>query len=288
MSQSVIFCTMQKDEKFLLILWLRYYANLVGKQNIIVFDNGSTDGITLEILKCAQTCGFKINYNHNTYNDFLEKGNVLLSQTKLLYPDVDIIVPNDIDEFLIALSPEVSFNYSLIRKNLFKNIFVNNFKSALIRINKGYYNIPYTFETSVFNCKRLIVKSKYDGVLDRGFHFYGFSSDKDLPAVPMVVSPDLGYFHFHYRPFKDMCRRSKDKLAGLTDVEDMGALKNYRGQGNHLIPDLLISEKEYLQRLKEKVIQSTLDVKILWKETGLPYPFLTTEENLNEFLNTLD
>ena len=61
---------MQKNEGDLLKFWSDYHADLFGSENIFIFDNGSDDLITVNILKEIELSGINVSYDYPSKKDF--------------------------------------------------------------------------------------------------------------------------------------------------------------------------------------------------------------------------
>ena len=90
-----------KDEPELLEFWINYHASIVGLENLIIFDTGSTDQVHLDILDKFKDRVLIFNYDHH-YNKL---HNTLFN--KLLFDNISLtckyLTLLDADEFLNCL-----------------------------------------------------------------------------------------------------------------------------------------------------------------------------------------
>lgn len=106
---------MQKDEGSLLRHWLEFHSKVVPYQSIYVFDNGSSDRETGEILDGAKNAGVNI-IQANRPTDFERKGAIFSKFIQSGAVD-SWYVPLDCDEFLaIDSSSGPKFSPDLIGK----------------------------------------------------------------------------------------------------------------------------------------------------------------------------
>ena len=57
---------MCKNEGYMLDAWIKHHVTIVPSQHIFIFDNGSTDPITIEILASAEIMGCKVERKFNS------------------------------------------------------------------------------------------------------------------------------------------------------------------------------------------------------------------------------
>ncbi|MBL9055958.1 MAG: glycosyltransferase family 2 protein [Rhodobacteraceae bacterium] len=110
---------MQKDEGPLLDSWLRYHERLTTPDLIHVFDNGSTDARTLEILDGARARGICVNTDFPTNADYQIKNTIMVDHIRSLQAaGCDFVIPLDCDEFLICKPrpDQISFRPDVLRK----------------------------------------------------------------------------------------------------------------------------------------------------------------------------
>lgn len=86
-----------KDEEDLIDLWIRYYSKLVGKKNIIIFDNHSTNPKVLEVYKNHSIDVLKIDIPNDIH--FYERNKDFYEDIFANYDWFSVI---DTDEFLCA------------------------------------------------------------------------------------------------------------------------------------------------------------------------------------------
>lgn len=99
---------MQRDEGALLMAWLSHYSGLFGMERLTIFDNGSTDPLTLHLLARAETCGATVRRDFTDPADFHAKGLHFVNEMRRwdAGPDYDFALPVDCDEFLAVVCDE--------------------------------------------------------------------------------------------------------------------------------------------------------------------------------------
>lgn len=99
--------TMQRDETQLLAAWLRHHGTLFGFDNLVVFDNGSTERAVVQTLKQAEGAGVDVRWTHRDPHDLERRGSHLHNlmrgwqEADAAY---DFAIPLDCDEFLVTWS----------------------------------------------------------------------------------------------------------------------------------------------------------------------------------------
>ena len=86
-----------KDEEFLLELWLKYYINLIGKENIIVMDDSSTSKKIVDLYK-----KYNVEVKQNPYSDDPDKIHIhwVKENKKYIENECYFFAIFDTDEFL--------------------------------------------------------------------------------------------------------------------------------------------------------------------------------------------
>lgn len=238
---------MQKNEGSLLESWIEYHAKLIGIENIFVYDNGSTDKDTIDILHAYSNRGLNVVFEYSTKKDFSMKGDILSAKIKKLdtLGIYDFFFPLDCDEFLACDNDagEVSIHIEDIEKSLLR--FVENEKVLIIK--KEYNNNPCKkdyYAPRDVQKKCFFAKNACES-LDLGYHS-GTSK-----TTSEQVRTEIVYFHFHNKPYELFQRSALEKLVGrVSDFSRDSLVKHLeeRKSGFHVIPNLLLTKKEYESR----------------------------------------
>lgn len=97
--------TMQRDETQLLAAWIRYHGALFGFDNLVVFDNGSSERAVVQTLQQAERAGVDVRWTHRDCRDFEQRGahlHNLMRGWQEAALDYDFAIPLDCDEFLVT------------------------------------------------------------------------------------------------------------------------------------------------------------------------------------------
>src|SRR5680860_325993 len=97
--------SMQRNEGVLLETWAHYHGKLFGYENIHLFDNGSDDSLTIEVLHTLERLGVSLYRDYRTRSDYENKGTVIVNKINELdrtSDEFDFYFPLDCDEFLSA------------------------------------------------------------------------------------------------------------------------------------------------------------------------------------------
>jgi hypothetical protein len=232
---------MQRDENQLLDAWLAYHGALFGSENLFVWDNGSTDQATREILERHSRAGTAVDYTRDTTEAFRQKGWHLGNKIKELdaAQNYEFFIPLDCDEFLVLQHGPtmVEFAQAAIQNELQ----LHSGSRQALSVNSAYYNVLGRRDhfwcwkhTKTFFAAETFVN------MDRGFHtgetFEGGRRDTRLSHI-----------HYHHKPYQWMVEHSKNKLRPFMNVDDPAELKKAYAT-NRLAKFVLDPEAEYLKR----------------------------------------
>lgn len=237
---------MQRDEHLLLDAWVRHYAYLFGFENLLIFDNGSTDPAVLDTLTQYETAGVSVLREHNRIEDFHGKNdhfrNVISNWDAR--GDYDFVLPLDCDEFLgVCTKTGASFSRSAIHAHF--NALLGERRA--LKISPCLFNIPDIpagFRACHFT--KTFVAARTLQTLDHGFHAATSHAETGWRETDFV------YIHMHNKPFALLCEHARRKLAYYVDVTDHKALSTYRGPGHHLAPYLLTDEQTWQEKLRKE------------------------------------
>lgn len=240
---NIAIIMMQKNEGAMLKDWVEYHSSYVGKENIYIFDNGSTDQFTLKLLKSYEMAGYSIDYSKNQKEHFIKKGAVILDKIRELekIDKYTYFFPMDCDEFLACIDDngELSIDISEIKEVLSglthrKEVFAIKHSYADSPAHPDHF-LPQKFRKTFFLANTC-------AFLDEGFH-NGKTFTTDEKLYTKIV-----YFHLHNKPHSEYQVAAKEKLRErITDFsrESLMSFFERRGPGFHLIPKMLMSEAEF-------------------------------------------
>jgi hypothetical protein len=244
-----IACTvMLKDEISLTEPFLRYHAALFGAENLYVFDNGTTDPTVLDILNAFEREGVHVNRSFTTAADFRGKGEIIGDLVKRLDADADydFYVLLDCDEF-VALRTEGG--YTCDPEAIHRYLESWRGDQRILKVDTNLSNIPGqpgAFQAAEYS--KTIFPRDVLGATDHGHHA-GWTRAGASDFVPC----DIVYVHFHFRPFDEVVRFARQKLAAempLEDLEDLEKLRNFTGRGWHLVNYVLGDEADYYSQFR--------------------------------------
>jgi len=234
---------MQKNEGPMLDVWIKHHSKCAGCKNIFIFDNGSDDPETLEVLKTAERMGISVDYRFRKKSDFNSKGSIILKKIQELQMEnvFEFFIPMDADELLaVETTNSLSFSRRLIEAELRKHIN----EERVIRIKYDVANNPVhegLFRVSNEQRKCFFVRDTAAS-LDTGFHVATTKNGSDF------VRTKICFVHFHFRNFAIKFERSREKLVGrLPSFSESDLLKHKekQGAGWHLVDDLILGEEKY-------------------------------------------
>jgi hypothetical protein len=253
---KIAFLTMQKDEKSLLALFIKYHSRFSGFSSVFILDNGSRDDETLKVLKDAEQWGATIIAKYASSDDFEKKGTRIVEIINKLriVEEYDFIFPMDCDELLcLESNGAINLDPFEIKKHL--GTLTDNGEG--FRIRKGFNNITLSCEDfHVYDDNKMFF-SKTSSIqkLDSGFHGRGLNH---------LSQCELGYLHLHNKPYHEVLRSSREKLKARINTftpEDLDGLKQRRGGGKgvHLVKYFQMSMHEYYnQKSARKTITAPL------------------------------
>jgi hypothetical protein len=274
---KVAVLTMQKNEGKLIESWLKYYEAMFGASGLFVFDNGSTDEITLSCLREAKLRGIFVEARPNP-GDFEAKGTILLEKARSLFDEgFDLAYFADADEFLVLNNNEVpAAEPGALWDELAR---INCEPFHIFRINMGWFNVPNSAKVfgSEPGSKKLILRKGLakDFVLDVGFHFWDWEHRCDKEGFGGVGKTKLGYLHFHNKPYEQYIVSAKEKLKQRVPDFSEETLKNYKGSGVHLVHNLLRTADEYYASFGNLGQQNSasIDIDHVFRSVGLRPPY---------------
>ena len=259
---------MQKNEKVLLEKWIKYHKEIVGLDNITIFDNGSTNDETINILKKYEKSGLKVIWTHNTQKDFELKGTILGNEILALQEssNFDFFFPLDCDEFL-AVELENS-KISCEKEDIFAELKKYVGSKDILMIKKQLFNSPISDEWFWPRPDRKCFFYRNNFLsMDVGFHWA-----KNVHSTTELQTK-IVQFHFHNKPYSVAQEHAKAKLLSRVDDFSLETLRNYKGAGVHLVDYFLFSESEIVNNLLNKKYTPCKALKYKFAELDIAWPY---------------
>ena len=260
MSPRIALLMMQKNERLLLDPWITYHRSLVDPASIFVFDNGSTDPQTLAILDAAEASGVSVNRSFNQQQDYFNCGLIFAETMKQLddRDPHDFYFAMDCDEFLACdQAGRISCSLNDIDQVLAR--FANSRK--VLTIPHKYVNSPYhpnRYAKTTW-CKKCFFARGACASLEHGFH-QGCSI-----AGSEELETGITYIEFHYKPYSDHLKLSRQKIEYLLPDLKRRTLSEYvqtKRPNFHSAIALLQSEYNYFHSFN-KQHQTRMDSSLL-------------------------
>ena len=235
---------MQKNEELLLEPWILHHGYLFGFENLFIFDNGSTSKLTHDVLERYRRLGLNILWDKNTPRDFDLKGWIIGDLIKDFQASTayDFYFPIDCDEFLtLAGTTGLTMHRQPIHDYLESRLGVEK----VLRINHCLNNVPGRCDLfAIQGHRKSVIPRSGLHYVDHGFHEAELTTGKDW------IPSDLVHIHMHNKPHFYLLQSARDKLAPFVDVDDLAALREFNGVGNHLKKYFLYSADEYYNSMR--------------------------------------
>lgn len=265
---------MQKNETELLNKWIIYHSEIFGLSNLHIFDNGSDDEQTKNLLLAWQTKGLSVEWEYSFKQDFESKGKILGDKILTLESQnrFDCFIPLDCDEFLAVQLG--SGRISCEAEDIFAELESNSESQDVLLIDAQFFNSPisdswfHRFE----NRKCFFMKNTFES-MDVGFH-WGKVKNSSIEKKTNLVQ-----FHFHNKPFVDAREHARNKLALRVNSFDKEYLANYKGNGRHLTKYFLLSEAEYLESVLKASFCNVKSLAARFEELNIQWPYKAKMEN---------
>lgn len=242
-------CTvMLKDEVTLTEPFLHYHSALFGAENIYVWDNGSTEPKVLEVLSAFEREGGHVDRSRTTPADFRDKGEIIGDFVKHLDAEADyeLYILLDCDEF-VAVRSEDGFTCEPGAIHACLNAMRDADHIWHVRTNLANLpGRPGLFRVADYS--KTIFPRGVMGSTDHGYHG-GWTRD----GRPDLVPCDIVYVHFHYRPYEEVHRFARQKLAAemsAEELDDPERLRQFRGRGWHLVGYVLGGPESYYREIR--------------------------------------
>lgn len=233
---------MQRNEGKLLLAWTEFHASLFGYENLYVFDNGSTDHETLQILNLISERGVGIDTRFYTQSDFKLKGDILRDKISNLQNEgYSFVFPLDCDEFIGVMGDDKAVKFS-------KNVLEDCLQPLLQQ--EGYFSIMGSF----FNASGGIDRFQYYSARTGGTKvFFGRSKIKTLDyglhnasvydSNDPVFYSNLIHIHLHNRAYHIRKILATQKLRTRVKNFSPGNMKVYRQSGGAHLRSAFLNEE---------------------------------------------
>ncbi|MXV44541.1 hypothetical protein GS501_05695 [Saccharibacter sp. 17.LH.SD] len=258
---------MQKNEGPRLARWLTHYGQIFGMENLLIFDNGSSDKFTISLLNEAEYRGAHVRRDLNRPVDFQMKGqhynNVIASLDH--DEEYDFALPVDCDETLCVFTEG---GLSLDARDIHAEFERLKSYRGAFSIGLSLFNVPNRegwYAPNRFFPKGF-VPARCGARIDNGHHFPTSSE------VPESFLTRFTYLHNHHRPYREMIRNARAKLAlEVENVTDKELLREHARRalpGGHLVHLLLGTQADYYTMYKNEVQLYFQGNDVLLQEPG--------------------
>lgn len=217
--------TMCKNEIDIIQKFIDHHINMVDQFTII--DNGSIDG-TLETL--MSNSKIELIFNKSPFRAKIQVIKSIISSSS-----ADIIIPLDVDEFIVHDYKNNLSNNSATIRNYLQTLDLNY---SLYQIKNIYNYIPnsknkYSIEKNYWRSKKFMLKT--DDFINScpGFHSI-------ISKTNNIFQTDISYMHMHYRSFNAWYNSAKQKMISRIgdNWNNIEVLKDYTGYSNHTAKEL--------------------------------------------------
>lgn len=275
MNLRVAILCMQKNEGELLNVWIEYHALLFGYDSLFLIDNGSTDSVTLGILKLAIEKGATV-INASSQEDFEKKGVLISKIISENQSNFDWFIPLDCDE-LMGIIDEKN-NFISEKNSLMEELFrLGQIGKPLGKVTKYLWNIPHTSLAYYGEIKKVILNRYSDVVLDTGFHLYDYQTGKYTVNEKLFEESKIGYIHFHNKDYVRLIASSREKLKLRVSDFKRNTIIKHKGKGEHLVKNFLMTPDEY----QKSFPQGTFSLIPLFEKLGMPIPFSDSYQTIS-------
>ena len=232
---------MQKNETILLPIWLKYYSELFGKENLYIFDNGSGSDFKKDLFGLMER--MNLDDTKDKRSDFERKGQIISAKIKELdaVNPSDFYFPLDADEFIGVRMDDGQIS---LEKEDIENELSNYLNSPdILMLEGGYDNFPSRPGFFVYkkHRKKCFFAANSCEDLCLGFH------DARTKRNGVKLRTRIINLHMHNKPFDMYRSHALQKLAGRVvgfDKETLLEHRRAKGKGFHLVDRLLYESEE--------------------------------------------
>lgn len=238
MRENLAIVLMQKDEGALLQAWIDHHLAITSPEFIHIFDNGSTCPKTCKILKEANQRGIYVSLEFNRRSDFVRKGEIVCKAIQSIQASSErtFVIPLDCDEFL-GLQSEDDTNVKFDKYSISNYLETLAEQKGYFRVKQHYFNNPHEPDLYHINStpKKYFFGSSSLKSLDVGFHSPKLT---DSSYQDLCSDTDLIAFHYHNKTFPIRRANAINKMRSRVNSFLDNDLRQYVGDGRHLIKDL--------------------------------------------------
>ena len=237
-------CTvMLKNEVTLTAPFLAYHAALFGAKNLYVIDNGTTEPSVLKTLAKWKRRGVHVDRSHSRAEDYPRKGTIIGDLVKRLDEQdrYDLYILLDCDEFVVVKQGD---GFSCDPAVIHAHLDTLRERDCIYRVGKNLSNVPGRPRIfQIADYAKTIFPRESIGETDHGHHA-GWTRGGGRDFLPC----DIAYVHFHFRPYEEVVRFTRQKLSVHMppgDLDDPEKLAAHRGRGWHLVKNLISGPDAY-------------------------------------------
>ena len=238
---AIALILMQKNEGALLRSWFGYHVRFTLPHHIHIVDNGSSDPVTIAVLKSLEQAGANVDYSRNSSADYQKKHEIVQKVVLKLQKagQFDFVIPLDCDEFLACISSEriPQFKVPEIYAELTR---YSNAMGPLVMAG-SFYNNPRHLGSFFFS-RELAVFFARDEIksIDHGYHSATTLSGADAVQTNIVV------MHFQYKRLELAKVQATEKLKLRVPNFSEEMLRSFTGTGSHMIKYFVNDSQGYL------------------------------------------
>jgi hypothetical protein len=263
-----------KDDEFLIETWVRYYLNLVGKQNIIICDNGSTSS---KVLAIYEKYDVLVYFVPEYPPDRFKQGTAFPDFYEQVYLNSLYSINVDTDEFLCFYDVDKpEFNNSRISAFL-RSLPDSSHTLTTSWLFNNYYHKDYEapekivdFGLSVPAADIIKGKSIFRSNSSNTNHSHNAVS-KNLTFCPELVLLHLDKANIEARVKNKIAwlRQNYKELSGLTDSEliEENAKRMFNGSKvdhvNRQVYEYHKNKEEYLDKISTPSNQKYISTNII-------------------------
>ncbi len=233
--------TMQRDETQLLGAWLRYHGALFGFDNLVVFDNGSSERSVVHTLTQAERAGVDVRWTHRDRRDFEQRGSHLHNlmrgwqEADAAY---DFAIPLDCDEFLVTWTRT---GLDCRAAGIAAELERRRGEQRALAIPTALFNVPgRPGWFAVEDQRKCFLPAHATGEIDAAWRFVTSS------RAAGVCDTTFATLHFRNKPLRELRARARVRFEGGVPADGE--------PGAHLAAVVELDEHAYLHRFDDRVL----------------------------------
>lgn len=233
--------TMQRDETQLLAAWLRYHGTLFGFDNLVVFDNGSSDRTVVQTLTQAERAGVDVRWTHRSRHDLERRGAHLHNLMRSWQEgglDYDFAIPLDCDEFLVTWTRTgLASHGAAVMAELDRR----RGEARALAIPDALFNVPGRPGWFVIEGQpKSFLPAHAAGEIDGAWRFATSSRAEGVGGTALAT------LHFRNKPLRELRARARWRFAEGTPAAD--------APGAHLAAVGALDEHAFLHRHDDRLL----------------------------------